>query len=200
MPHPLQGLAIYENEVHPIFSLCGILPEVVVTKQFGEAREYVLKEDMSGINGIAVIGGDGTFGDVAQGLLERLQKDAGIVLQNEGESTDSSKVETGVEDGKSSSDFAVVHASYSASSPAESSGQTQSFLNLPSAKFASNSIPIAHIPSGSGNGFATSVAGVHDPASTAILIALGKVMFTDVLAVASLDSSSVMVKQETASS
>ena len=73
------------------------------------------------------------------------------------------------------------------------SGQTRSFFNLPSAKFASNSIPIAHIPGGSGNGFATSVAGVHDPASTAILIALGKVMFTDVLAVASLESSSVMV-------
>ena len=66
------------------------------------------------------------------------------------------------------------------------SGQTRSFFNLPSAKFASNSIPIAHIPGGSGNGFATSVAGIHDPASTAILIALGKIMFTNVLAVASL--------------
>ena len=177
----------------PIFTLCGISPEVVVTRQLGEAREYVLREDLSGFDGIAVIGGDGTFGDIAQGLLERSQKDAGLVLRNKGESTSDAHEETGPNDDKTSSNFAIVEACFSASSPAGSSGQTRSFFNLPSAKFASNSIPIAHIPGGSGNGFATSVAGVHDPASTAILIALGKIMFTDVLAVASLESSSVMV-------
>ena len=65
----------------PVFGLCGISTEVIVTKAFGEARESLLTRDLSGIDGVVVIGGDGTFGDIAQGLLERTQLDAGLELR-----------------------------------------------------------------------------------------------------------------------
>ena len=68
------------------------------------------------------------------------------------------------------------------------------FFNLSSADFVSNSIPIAAILEGSGNGYATSVCGVHDAASSAITIALGKTFYTDVSAIAMLDDDTVMVK------
>ena len=37
------------------------------------------------------------------------------------------------------------------------------------------------------------ISGIHDPKSSAILIALGMIMYTDVTAVAQLDSRDVMV-------
>ena len=67
------------------------------------------------------------------------------------------------------------------------------FSNLSSTNFVSNTIPIAAIPGGSGNGYATTVCGVHDAASTAIAVALGKVLYTDVIATAELEENSVMV-------
>ena len=77
------GLSIYEDEVDPIFALCGITSEVVVTQRFGEARESLLTRDLSGVDGIVVVGGDGTFADIAQGLLERAQRDAGMQLRKD---------------------------------------------------------------------------------------------------------------------
>ena len=68
------------------------------------------------------------------------------------------------------------------------------FLNLSSANFVPNSIPIAAIPAGGGNGYATTVCGVHDAASSAITIALGKTFYTDVTAIAMLEDDAVMVK------
>ena len=206
----------------PIFGLCEITTQVVVTQRFGEARESVLTRDLSGVDGIVVVGGDGTFGDVAQGLLERSQRDAGMILRCDGEE------EGGVEDegkeaeehkgreekeredgdqrrvedvetadgGEDSDDFSIINAkSFSSSSSSSSSKEKplQSFVNLSTSKFVTNSIPIGHIPGGSGNAFATTATGIHDPASSAILIALGKIMFTDVMAVARLKPSSIMV-------
>ena len=71
---------------------------------------------------------------------------------------------------------------------------TRDFFNLSSADFVPNTIPIAAIPGGSGNGYATSVCGVHDATSSAITIALGKTFYTDVTAMAMLDDDTVMVK------
>ena len=75
------GLSIYEEEVDPIFGLCGVSTEVVVTQSFGEGRRLLLTRDLTGIDGIVVVGGDGTFGDIAQGLLERAQRDAGLDIR-----------------------------------------------------------------------------------------------------------------------
>ena len=69
--------------MRPIFELCGITTEVIVTKHFGEARESLQTRDLDGIDGIVTVGGDGTFVDVAQGLLHRTQTDAGLRLRKD---------------------------------------------------------------------------------------------------------------------
>ena len=68
------------------------------------------------------------------------------------------------------------------------------FFNLSSTEFVSNTIPIGHIPGGSGNGYATTITGAHDATSSAILIALGKIAYTDVTTAAQLDPCDVMVR------
>lgn len=75
------GLSIYEEEVDPIFALSGISTEVVVSQSHGEGRRHLLTKDLTGFDGIVVVGGDGTFSDIAQGLLERSQRDAGLDIR-----------------------------------------------------------------------------------------------------------------------
>ena len=166
--------------MEPVFTLCGISTEVVVTRHFGDARENLLTRDLDGIDGIVVVGGDGTFTDIAQGLLKRTQKDSGLQLRNGTKESDNGRnfKRSDINEGSVSIPFAP---------------QSQPFYNLSSTKFVSNPLPIGHIPGGSGNAFATAAAGVNDPTSSAILIALGKIMFTDVMGVACLQSSTVMV-------
>ena len=74
-------MSIYEEEVDPIFALCGISTEVVVTRSKGEGRRLLLTRDLSGVDGIVAVGGDGTFSDITQGLLERTQRDAGFDIR-----------------------------------------------------------------------------------------------------------------------
>ena len=205
----------------PIFSLCGISTEVVVSRYFGEGREALLTRDLRGVDGIVVVGGDGTFGNIAQGLIRRTQADAGMVglselSENENSaaaaasvsasaatSTDvSTNASADVSAEASAQATATVSASADISAAASATRETsdststqQKFFNLSSANFVSNSIPIGHIPGGSGNGFAATVAGNADPATAAILMALGKICYTDVTAVAQLEPSVVMVRE-----
>jgi hypothetical protein len=75
-----KGKQIYENEVAPIFDLAGIETDVVVTKRGGEARETLMSCDLEGVDGVISLGGDGSYWEVATGLLERTQADAGVDL------------------------------------------------------------------------------------------------------------------------
>ena len=52
-----------------------------MTQRHGEGRQSLLTRDLSGVDGVVAIGGDGTFSDIAQGLLERTQRDAGLELR-----------------------------------------------------------------------------------------------------------------------
>ena len=170
----------------PIFALCGISTKVVVTQHFGEGREVLLTRDLKGIDGVVVVGGDGTFANIAQGLIRRTQADAGLELcENENSAATSTSAEIDAD----------VHTAASATTKTtEPTSSQRKFFNMSSANFVSNSIPIGHIPGGSGNGFAATVAGNADPPTAAILMALGKICYTDVTAVAQLAPSAVMVR------
>ena len=52
-----------------------------MSEGFGDGRRQVLTRDLNGLDGIVVVGGDGTFSNIAQGLLERSQRDAGLDLR-----------------------------------------------------------------------------------------------------------------------
>ena len=192
----------------PIFALCGISTEVVVSQHFGEGREALLMRDLRGIDGVVVVGGDGTFANIAQGLIRRTQADAGLELsKNDNSATAPASLSASAATSAdvSAAAFAAASASVdvspnvsTAASPIPDTSGSESlrreFFNLASTNFVSNSIPIGHIPGGSGNAFAATVAGNTDPATMAILIVLGKICYTDVTAVAQLAPSAVMVR------
>jgi len=69
-----RALGIWKHKVLPLFELTGIVSEVHVTKKANEALETVRTADASKLeafDGIVVVGGDGLFQEVTNGLLER---------------------------------------------------------------------------------------------------------------------------------
>ncbi|KAK3606167.1 hypothetical protein CHS0354_010801 [Potamilus streckersoni] len=77
-----KGLKIYKSQVEPIFKLARIETEVVVTERAGHAEEMMSSRDLSGIDGLVLVGGDGIFHEVANGALRKIQKDSGIDIDN----------------------------------------------------------------------------------------------------------------------
>ena len=117
MPFLLLALNIYEDEVDPVFALCGITTEVIVTKSHGEGRSFVLTNDLRGIDGIVAVGGDGTFSDIAKGLLERTQRDAGIDIRNSENTTGGDEVSLIFVTNLFTSDYLITSGPCSRSSP-----------------------------------------------------------------------------------
>jgi hypothetical protein len=58
--------------------MADIETEVTVTSYGGQAREMPLSCDLDGLDGIISLGEDGTFWEVASGLLERTQADENV--------------------------------------------------------------------------------------------------------------------------
>ncbi|KAK3606165.1 hypothetical protein CHS0354_010799 [Potamilus streckersoni] len=77
-----EGLKIYKSKVEPIFKLARIETEVVVTERAGHAEDMMASKDLSGIDGLVLVGGDGIFHEVANGALKKIQKDYGINPDN----------------------------------------------------------------------------------------------------------------------
>ncbi|KAK6177295.1 hypothetical protein SNE40_015422 [Patella caerulea] len=69
---------IYSEKVAPVFDIAGIYTEVIVTKRQYHARDVLLDHDLSKFDGVISVGGDGTFSEILNGLLDRSMKDAGI--------------------------------------------------------------------------------------------------------------------------
>lgn len=65
-----RGLAVLE-QVSPLFDSMGIALDVRVTDHPGHAREIARSLDLVGVDGLCVIGGDGTAHEVADGLMHR---------------------------------------------------------------------------------------------------------------------------------
>ncbi|KAK7793254.1 hypothetical protein R5R35_010247 [Gryllus longicercus] len=73
-----KGMKIYEKQVKPLFEIAGIDAKIVVTQRPNHARDALLTFSFDNIDGIACIGGDGTFAEVFNGLILRTAKDLGI--------------------------------------------------------------------------------------------------------------------------
>ena len=64
------GLRVLER-VLPIFDAAGIELEVYVTERAGHATEIARTLGLKSLSGICAVGGDGTFHEVANGLMQR---------------------------------------------------------------------------------------------------------------------------------
>ncbi len=65
-----RGLAVLEL-VQPTFAAAGIELDVRVTQRPGDAREMARTLDLTSVDGLCAIGGDGTVHEVADGLMQR---------------------------------------------------------------------------------------------------------------------------------
>ncbi len=65
-----RGLTILDR-VKPVFVAAGIELDVRVTQRPWHAREMARTLDLTGVNGVCAIGGDGTIHEVANGLMQR---------------------------------------------------------------------------------------------------------------------------------
>ncbi|XP_023718038.1 ceramide kinase isoform X2 [Cryptotermes secundus] len=73
-----KGLQIYEKQVKPLFVLAGIETNVIITQRQNHARDTLLNCSFDSIDGVACIGGDGTFAEVFNGLVLRTARDCGV--------------------------------------------------------------------------------------------------------------------------
>ncbi|XP_068601180.1 ceramide kinase family protein isoform X2 [Brachionichthys hirsutus] len=73
-----KGGEIYHSLVAPLFELAGIGSHVIVTDRGNQARDHLLKKDLSSFDGVVCVGGDGTFSEILHGLIGRTQQEAGL--------------------------------------------------------------------------------------------------------------------------
>lgn len=73
-----KGLKIYEKQVKPLFVVAGIEVTVIITQRQNHARDTLLNCSFDNIDGVACVGGDGTFAEVFNGLVLRAARDSGI--------------------------------------------------------------------------------------------------------------------------
>jgi sphingosine kinase len=69
---PGRGLAVLQ-EVKPDFESVGARLDVCVTRRAGQTAELARTADLSGRDGLCVIGGDGTIHEAVSGLIQRGQ-------------------------------------------------------------------------------------------------------------------------------
>ncbi|XP_072306110.1 ceramide kinase [Eucyclogobius newberryi] len=73
-----KGQEIYHRLASPLFELAGISSHVIVTHRANQARDYLLKKDLTGFDGVVCVGGDGMFSEILHGLIGRTQQEASL--------------------------------------------------------------------------------------------------------------------------
>jgi ceramide kinase len=73
-----KGLKIYEKQVKPLFVVAGIETNVIITQRQNHARDTLLNCSFDNIDGVACVGGDGTFAEIFNGLVLRTARDNGV--------------------------------------------------------------------------------------------------------------------------
>lgn len=76
------GNKMYNNTVAGIFKQAGIETDVIVTEKAHHCEEIVSSYDLSSVDGIVIVGGDGTYHEAVNGLQRRLIKEAGLDENN----------------------------------------------------------------------------------------------------------------------
>ncbi|XP_059155290.1 uncharacterized protein LOC131940601 [Physella acuta] len=77
-----KGRQIFQKNVAPLFDLAGIETTVVVTEKSKHALEIGESQDFSQFDGLVVVGGDGLYQELLQGLTLQKQKKAGVLYDN----------------------------------------------------------------------------------------------------------------------
>lgn len=90
-----KGKKVYEK-VAPLFSLCKITTDVVITERKNHAKTLLESYDLNSIDAVVVVGGDGSYFEVINGLLIRAQKDANIDINQPGTDWLPSKIPVGI--------------------------------------------------------------------------------------------------------
>ena len=66
-----RALQVWEQESEPLFREAGVRYEVVVTERANHAKDVCASRDMSDVDGIVIVGGDGLIFEVVSGLSSR---------------------------------------------------------------------------------------------------------------------------------
>ncbi|KAG9340286.1 hypothetical protein JZ751_021733 [Albula glossodonta] len=73
-----KGVQIYRTLASPLLELAGISAHVVVTERANQARDHILKKELTGFDGVVCVGGDGMFSELLHGVIGRTQQEAGL--------------------------------------------------------------------------------------------------------------------------
>ncbi|XP_052700408.1 ceramide kinase-like isoform X1 [Crassostrea angulata] len=68
---------IYAKRVLPVFELCEIQTNVIVTHRANEVKDLLMNIDLEEFDGVVAVGGDGIYNEVVSGLTVRELRDHG---------------------------------------------------------------------------------------------------------------------------
>ncbi|XP_052257228.1 uncharacterized protein LOC127862233 isoform X2 [Dreissena polymorpha] len=77
-----RGEKNYKNICAPIFEEAGIQTDVIVTARAHHTEDILSTYDLSSIDGITLVGGDGLFHEAANGIVRRMAVETGSDINN----------------------------------------------------------------------------------------------------------------------
>ncbi|XP_052099548.1 uncharacterized protein LOC127734030 isoform X2 [Mytilus californianus] len=77
-----RGKQICDEIVVPIFTLAGIEVDVTVSEKSGHGKEFAETYDFKSVDGLVILGGDGTVSEIFNALMRKTQSDAGVDLND----------------------------------------------------------------------------------------------------------------------
>ncbi|XP_076092323.1 ceramide kinase-like [Mytilus galloprovincialis] len=91
-----KGIKVYKKIADSLFQLCGVKLDIIVTNRQNEPTEILKSYDLSKIDGIVTVGGDGLYCECMNGLVKRVQQDNKIQLDNHNADIVSSALPIGI--------------------------------------------------------------------------------------------------------
>ncbi|GAB0098131.1 ceramide kinase [Sergentomyia squamirostris] len=76
------ALSIYKRKVSPLLKLVGVEVDLVVSERHRQIQEILEKQNLDTYDGVACIGGDGTFAEVFNGVVTKECSDQGIPMNS----------------------------------------------------------------------------------------------------------------------
>ncbi|XP_060065197.1 ceramide kinase-like [Ylistrum balloti] len=75
-----RGTTVYRKQMSPLFRICGIGVDVIVTKRRHHVSSVLEKYDLTSIDGIVTVGGDGLYSECVNALLRKEHPNSDIEL------------------------------------------------------------------------------------------------------------------------
>lgn len=70
-----KAMTIFEKYGKPLFEMGNIDINVIVSQRQNQIYDFILSQSLNGYDGIVCVGGDGTFSEVINGLIQKTMKD-----------------------------------------------------------------------------------------------------------------------------